>query len=88
MLGEVIALLNRDRGLRLSIEGHTDNVGDKKSNLDLSRRRAESVVNYLSAKGVDAKRLKSDGKGDTIPVADNRSEDGRAKNRRVELVKF
>ncbi|HJW54680.1 MAG TPA: OmpA family protein [Burkholderiaceae bacterium] len=88
LLTEVVALLNRDKGLRLSVEGHTDNVGDKKSNLELSKKRAESVVRNLSAKGIDLRRLKVDGKGDTVPVADNRSEDGRAMNRRVELVKF
>jgi outer membrane protein OmpA-like peptidoglycan-associated protein len=87
-LVEIIALLKREAGLRLSIEGHTDNVGDKKSNLELSRKRAESVVKYLSDKGIDGKRLKADGKGDAVPVADNRSEDGRATNRRVELVRF
>ncbi|RZI40808.1 OmpA family protein [Herbaspirillum sp. HC18] len=88
LLTEIVTLMNRDKSLRLSIEGHTDNVGDKKSNLDLSTRRAESVVKYLSAKGIDARRLKANGKGDTVPVADNRSEDGRARNRRVELVRF
>lgn len=88
LLGEVVAMLNADKGLKLSVEGHTDNVGDKKMNLDLSQRRAESVMKYLVGKGIDAKRLKSAGKGDTAPVADNRSEAGKAKNRRVELVKF
>lgn len=88
LLDEIVALLSRDKGLRLSVEGHTDNVGDKKSNLELSRKRAGSVVNYLSAKGIDAKRLKAEGKGDSAPVADNRTEAGRASNRRVELVKF
>lgn len=88
LLNEVLALLASDKAIKLSIEGHTDNVGDKRANLELSRRRAEAVVVWLTGKGVDSKRLKADGKGDTAPVADNRSEDGRAKNRRVELVKF
>lgn len=88
LLAEVAALMNRDKALRLSVEGHTDNVGDKKLNLELSRKRAESVVRHLTANGIDAGRLKADGKGDTAPIADNRSEDGRARNRRVELVKF
>lgn len=88
LLNEVVTLLNNDKALKLSVEGHTDNVGDKRANLDLSKKRAESVVKYLSSKGVDNKRLKFGGKGDSAPVADNRSDAGRAKNRRVELVKF
>jgi len=88
LLDQVVALLRSERALRLSVEGHTDNVGDKRANLLLSKQRAESVVKYLTAKGIDGKRLKSDGKGDTLPVADNRSDAGRAKNRRVELVRF
>jgi len=85
---EVVSLLKHDKALKLSIEGHTDNVGDKRANLLLSKQRAGSVVKYLTGKGIDGKRLKSDGKGDSVPVADNRSESGRAKNRRVELVRF
>ncbi|XXF75934.1 OmpA family protein [Myxococcaceae bacterium GXIMD 01537] len=88
LLAEIVTLLSSDKALKLSVEGHTDNVGDKKVNLTLSKKRAESVMKYLVGKGIDAKRLKSDGKGDTVPVGDNRSEDGRSKNRRVELVKF
>jgi len=88
LLAEVVALMKNDRQLKLSVEGHTDNVGDKKSNADLSLRRAESVVKYLGSKGIEPARLKFSGKGDTAPVADNRTEAGRAKNRRVELVKF
>jgi len=88
LLAEVVSLLKNDKQLKLSVEGHTDNVGDKKMNADLSLKRAESVVQYLGNKGIDAKRLKFTGKGDTVPVADNRTEAGRAKNRRVELVKF
>lgn len=88
LLNEIIALLKNDKSLKLSVEGHTDNVGDKRTNEELSKKRAESVVKYLTGNGIDSKRLKFDGKGDSIPVADNRSENGRAKNRRVELVKF
>lgn len=87
LLDEVVALLKKDGALKLNVVGHTDNVGDKKANLELSKQRAASVMRALVAGGVDAKRLKSDGKGDAEPVSDNRTEDGRAKNRRVELVK-
>lgn len=88
LVGEVVALLKKDASLKLSVVGHTDNVGDKKANLELSKQRAASVVRALVAGGIDARRLKADGKGDTEPVGDNRKEDGRARNRRVELVKF
>lgn len=88
LLNEVVALLKNDAALKLSVEGHTDNVGDKRANVELSKQRAASVMKYLTDNGIDGKRLKSDGKGDSVPLADNRSEDGRAKNRRVELVKF
>lgn len=87
LLGEIVSLLQSNAGLKLSVEGHTDNVGKAKANQDLSQRRAASVKKYLVGKGVDAKRLETKGWGDTKPVSDNRTEDGRAKNRRVELVK-
>lgn len=87
-LDEIAGLLKSDAGLKLAVEGHTDNVGDKKANLALSRQRAAAIVTYLGGKGVAAARLQAEGKGDTAPVADNRTEDGRAKNRRVELRKL
>jgi outer membrane protein OmpA-like peptidoglycan-associated protein len=87
LIDEMVALLKKDPALRLTVVGHTDNAGDKKANLGLSKQRADSVMKALVSGGVDAKRLKSDGKGDAVPVGDNRTEDGRAKNRRVELVK-
>lgn len=88
LLNEVAALLKKDAALKVSVEGHTDNVGARASNLELSKMRGERVVKFLTDAGIDAKRLKSAGKGDSSPVADNRTEAGRAKNRRVELVKF
>jgi outer membrane protein OmpA-like peptidoglycan-associated protein len=68
------------------IEGHTDNVGTAAANKKLSDIRARAVLNYLAERGVSKKRLKYVGYGLTKPVADNSSEEGRAKNRRVELV--
>lgn len=88
LLQEVRNLLVQDAQLRLSIEGHTDNVGNAKSNAELSARRADAVVAYLIGQGIATQRLKASGKGDSVPVADNRTEDGRARNRRVELVRF
>ncbi len=87
LLAEVIKLLSDNPDLKLSVEGHTDNQGNPKSNLALSQKRAESVKKYLTGKGVDAKRLSSKGWGDAKPVGDNRTETGRTQNRRVELVK-
>jgi OOP family OmpA-OmpF porin len=85
---EITTLLKSDATLKLSIEGHTDNSGDGKHNLDLSRQRADAVVQQLVASGIDAARLKSAGRGATTPLADNKDEAGRARNRRVELVKI
>lgn len=87
-VAEIATLLKNDPKLELSIEGHTDNSGDASHNLDLSRQRAESVVRQLVASGVDAARLQSAGQGAAKPIADNKDEDGRAKNRRVELVRL
>jgi len=67
--------------------GHTDNIGTLSSNMDLSQRRAEAVVRALvSSHGVDAKRLHPIGVGPAAPIASNKTEEGRARNRRVELV--
>jgi OmpA-OmpF porin, OOP family len=73
--------------LRVEVGGHTDNVGDAEANLKLSTARAQSVMQALVARGVAAERLSAKGYGQTAPVADNRTEVGRAKNRRVELTK-
>lgn len=87
IIDQIIALMNTSPSLNLSVEGHTDNVGDAKSNKTLSEQRAKAVTDALVAGGVAASRLKSAGFGQEKPVADNRTEEGRAKNRRVELVK-
>jgi outer membrane protein OmpA-like peptidoglycan-associated protein len=88
VLDQVAEVLKQDASLKLSIEGHTDNVGKPDYNLDLSKKRAESVKAYLvQTRGVDAGRLNTAGFGDTKPIAKNDTEAGRAQNRRVELVK-
>ncbi len=89
VLDEIGSLLARRPDWRLRVEGHTDNVGSAKSNQELSDRRAQSVKAWLTSKnGVKPARLETAGLGDTRPVADNATEAGRAKNRRVELVKL
>jgi outer membrane protein OmpA-like peptidoglycan-associated protein len=88
VLKEVGAVLTQDPNLRLRIEGHTDNVGKPAYNLELSKKRAEAVKQYLADKfQIDAARLTTNGFGDTKPIAKNDTEQGRAQNRRVELVK-
>lgn len=88
VLAEIAKLLDQDRTLNLYVVGHTDNVGTLSSNMDLSRRRAEAVVKVLVSKyGINTDRLYAAGVGPLSPVLANKIEDGRAKNRRVELVK-
>ncbi len=88
-LKEVAKLLAASPSLRLHVVGHTDNQGKPDYNLDLSRRRAASVVRELTTKhGVDAGRLDSFGVGVYAPASSNETDDGRAKNRRVELVQW
>lgn len=86
VLDQIGALLTKDAALKLEIQGHTDNVGAPTANLTLSQQRADAVKKYLvETHGVAAARLTTAGFGDTKPVADNTTEEGRAKNRRVEL---
>jgi OmpA-OmpF porin, OOP family len=87
IVNQIFELLNSDTELKISIEGHTDNVGDATANKKLSNDRAKSVMDALVAKGVDKTRLSFVGWGQEKPVADNRTDDGRTKNRRVEIVK-
>ncbi len=87
IIDQIAALMNAHADLKLSIEGHTDNVGTPASNKTLSEQRAKSVMNAVVQKGIAAGRLTAAGWGQDKPIADNRSEDGRAKNRRVEIVK-
>lgn len=87
IIDQIYEMLNSDASLQISIEGHTDNVGDAASNKTLSSNRAKTVMDALIAKGIDKKRLSFIGWGQEKPVADNRTDDGKAKNRRVEIVK-
>ena len=84
---QIVQMLKANPEIKISVEGHTDNVGNPKSNKMLSDNRAKSVVTAIIAQGIDSKRLSSIGHGQDKPIADNKTEEGRAKNRRVELVK-
>lgn len=87
-LNEVATLLKIDRSLKLEVSGHTNNSGSAAHNLTLSQGRAQAVVQALLSKyGIDASRLTAKGYGDTRLVASNSTEEGKAKNRRVELRK-
>lgn len=86
-IDQVMQLLKDDPALKLSVNGHTDNSGDAAHNQQLSEGRAKAVVAAIVGKGADAARLSAKGFGQQQPLADNGSEAGKAKNRRVELVK-
>jgi outer membrane protein OmpA-like peptidoglycan-associated protein len=87
VIDQVAALLKNDAALKLEVDGYTDNVGADDYNVKLSQARAASVVAALKADGADISRLSSNGFGPANPIADESTAEGRAKNRRVELVK-
>jgi outer membrane protein OmpA-like peptidoglycan-associated protein len=86
-LEEMAKALKADTKLKVLVVGHTDNQGKLDYNTGLSQRRAEAVVKALASKyGIDAKRMTARGLASLAPVATNRTDEGRAKNRRVEMV--
>jgi outer membrane protein OmpA-like peptidoglycan-associated protein len=85
-LDKLLQLLNENPQIKVLVSGHTDNVGAPSDNLKLSNNRAKAVADYLISKGIDSKRLTWKGFGETKPVADNKTEQGRAKNRRTEFT--
>ncbi len=85
MLISLIKFLKNNLKYKVKISGYTDNIGSAKYNIDLSRRRALSVKNYLTEKGINKNRIKIFGYGKAHPVATNKTDKGRAKNRRVEF---
>jgi outer membrane protein OmpA-like peptidoglycan-associated protein len=86
LLNDVVDILKENKDLKVLIEGHASSEGDAKHNLTLSDERAKSVMNYLVEHGVDKSRLTAKGFGSTEPIADNATEAGREKNRRVEFT--
>jgi outer membrane protein OmpA-like peptidoglycan-associated protein len=87
VLGDVLSLLQAQPDWKMKIEGHTDSTGTKAGNQILSQQRAAAVVAWLAQNGIAQARLTAAGLGDSKPIADNSTEQGRARNRRVELVK-
>lgn len=84
---QIAEMLTNDPSIKISIEGHTDNTGTAAANQTLSQNRAKAVMDAIIAKGIDKGRLSSKGWGQTKPMADNSTEEGKALNRRVEIVK-
>lgn len=85
-LDSILSILNNNPEIHLRIEGHTDNVGMETYNIKLSQDRAKAVLDYLTRHNISSKRLISKGYGSKQPIADNKTLDGRAENRRVELI--
>ncbi len=86
LLDEVAAILEDNKQVtKLRVEGHTDSRGGKRFNRRLSKKRAAAVRRYLIDKGIDEDRLSSKGYGSSKPIADNKTEEGRSENRRVEF---
>lgn len=87
IIDELYRMLNENPSLSVIIEGHTDNVGNQTSNKSLSEQRALSIKNALVNKGISGDRMKTVGYGQDRPIADNSTDEGKAKNRRVEIKK-
>ena len=84
-LNKLVDLLTKNSTLKIEIGGHTDNVGADADNLKLSDARAKAVMSYLIANSISADRLTAKGYGETLPIADNATPEGRAQNRRTEF---
>lgn len=87
-LNMIVGVLKANPALKFEIDGHTDNTGAAQHNLELSQQRAEAVKTQLVSMGIDASRLTTKGFGDTKPISDNSTIEGKANNRRVEFVKM
>jgi outer membrane protein OmpA-like peptidoglycan-associated protein len=87
IIEQIVELMKSQTGLKLSIEGHTDSQGTPEKNKILSLDRAKAVIKAVAQGGINESRMSAVGWGQEKPIADNRTEEGRAKNRRVEIVK-
>ena len=87
-LNSLLSELKTQPALKLTVEGHTDSTGSYRNNLELSRRRAQAIVDWLVAHGIQTARLKVAGYGSSRPIADNSTAQGRERNRRIEIVKM
>ncbi len=87
-INRIVQLMNENPDLKFSVEGHTDSTGNAASNQTLSEARSKAIVDKLVEMGIAQDRLTASGKGQNNPIADNGTDEGRAKNRRVEFVKI
>ena len=85
ILDRLVAFMNENKDKRANLSGHTDSIGTEAYNQRLSERRVNSVRDYVVKKGVDGERMSGQGFGESKPIADNKTKEGRAKNRRVEI---
>ena len=86
MVDEAVGVMKDKPGMKVSVEGHTDSIGSEAYNQKLSERRAHAVRDYMVSQGIDAARISVKGWGKTKPIASNKTEAGRAENRRVEII--
>jgi OOP family OmpA-OmpF porin len=85
ILDRLVAFMNENKDKKANLSGHTDSVGTEAYNQALSERRVGAVRDYVVKKGVDSGRVSGQGFGESKPIADNKTKEGRAKNRRVEI---
>ena len=85
ILDRLVAFMNENKDKKVNLSGYTDNIGTERYNQGLSERRVNSVKDYVVKKGVDGGRVSGQGFGESKPIADNKTAEGRAKNRRVEI---
>jgi OmpA-OmpF porin, OOP family len=85
ILDRLVAFMNENKDKKVALSGYTDNIGTEAYNLKLSDRRWMSVRDYIEKKGVAGSRVSGQGFGESKPIADNKTKEGRAKNRRVEI---
>ena len=86
VVDEFYLFLNENPTLKISIEGHTDNIGNDSDNQQLSENRSKAVFDYLVRRGIGINRMDYKGFGESVPIESNNTEDGRARNRRTEFV--
>jgi OmpA-OmpF porin, OOP family len=85
ILDRLVAFMNENKDKKAELSGHTDNIGTEAYNRKLSERRVNSVRDYVVKKGIDNSRISGQGFGESKPIAENKTAQGRAKNRRVEI---